>query len=207
MLEEATQAYQEVLAQDVGAVRYLLDRGIGQAEAMSHRFGVVGDEPFPGHGGKRGWLAIPYLDRHGYPLTIRFRCLQDHKCRENGHGKYATLKDDHPRPYNIGAIHRASDTIEITEGEFDAAILQKVGLHAVAIPGAHLWSPAFRRMLAGFNTIRIWADPDDAGAEMTAKITKSLRQAKALRMPVGRDVSDVYKLGGADALYKIAGIK
>jgi DNA primase len=197
MLEEATSAYQEALTP--GVARYLLDRGIGREEAVTHRLGVVGDMPFPGHERFRGMLAIPYLDRNGAPLTVRFRCLEEHDHRAAFHGKYNTIKDDPPRMYGVADVHQAGDTIEVTEGELDRIILRKIGLHAVAIPGASLWQGRHRRMLAGFNRVRVWGDPDDAGAEFTARICRSLRSAKGVRLRDG-DVSETYMQGGAQAL-------
>lgn len=205
MLEEAVEAYETELLLDDGAAQYLSDRGLSPATVTRQRFGVVGDEPHPGHEKFKGMVAIPYLDRHGYPLTIRFRCIENHNHRDLFHGKYASVKHDDPRLYNIRAIHEADSeaVLDITEGEFDAAILQQIGLHAIALPGANLWRGSFRRMVWGFNQIRVWADPDEAGAEMTQRLTKSLRQAKPVRLK-GGDVTDIYLNGGADALLKIA---
>ncbi|MCZ4086231.1 MULTISPECIES: toprim domain-containing protein [Streptomyces] len=159
----------------------------------------MGDHPFPGHEKYRGMLSIPYLDRNDAPLTIRFRCLQDHDHRTFGHGKYNTIKDDPPRMYGVGSVHKADSVIEVTEGELDRIILEKLGLHAVAIPGASIWQGRHRRMLAGFNRVRIWGDPDDAGAEFTARICRALRSAKGMRLRAG-DVTETYVQEGAEAL-------
>ncbi|MEU8133213.1 toprim domain-containing protein [Streptodolium elevatio] len=195
-MEEAVTTYQAHVTADVA--RYLLDRGIGRAEAATFRLGVVAD-PAPGHERFRGMLAIPYLDRDSRPLTVRFRCLQEHAHRDHFHGKYNSIKEDPPRMFNVGAIHRAGDEIHVTEGELDAVILTKLGLPAVAIPGAKMWFGRHRRMLAGFSRTWVWADPDDAGAELVNKITRSLRSAKAVRLKA--DVTDTYMAGGADALF------
>ncbi|MGW6745440.1 hypothetical protein ACWGDX_32660 [Streptomyces sp. NPDC055025] len=145
-------------------------------------------------------LSIPYLDRTGQPLTIRFRCLEDHDHRALGHGKYNTVKDDAPRMYGVDSIHAAGDEIHVTEGELDRIILRKVGFHAVAIPGAALWLGRHRRMLAGFSKVWVWGDPDDAGAELTNKVCRALRSAKGIRLRDG-DVTETYTRGGAEALY------
>lgn len=198
VLEEATATYQGAVTH---AATYLKARGIGKAQADTFRLGVVAD-PAPGHERYRGKLAIPYLDKKGRPLTIRFRCLEQHDCREQGHGKYLSMPDDTPRMFNIGAIHAAGDEIHVTEGELDTIILTKLGLSSVAIPGAHLWQGRHRRMLAGFNRIYVWGDPDDAGADFTNKITKALMRARGVRLRDG-DVTDTYLAGGADALLSL----
>ena len=164
--------------------------------ARSHRLGVVLD-PFPGHGKFHGFLAIPYLDQHGKPLTIRFRCIQEHDHRQAGHGKYMSTSHDPARVFNIRAIHDADEEIHITEGEIDALTLNAVGLPAIGIPGATGWRPHHRRMLAGFSRVWVWGDPDDAGAQFTQKVTASMKQAKGVRLP-GTDVNDTYKASGFD---------
>jgi len=198
-LEEATRSYQGAVTAPVA--KYLHARGIGREEARTSRLGVVAD-PFPGHNMYRGMLAIPYLDRNGNPLTIRFRCLTE-GCTHDFHGKYNTVKGDYPRMYGIGSIFEAQDEIHVTEGELDSIILCKLGLPAVAVPGAEMWFGRHRRMLAGFNRVWVWADPDDAGAELANKITRQLRSAKGVRLKA--DVTDTYIAGGADAIFAALG--
>lgn len=194
-------SYETALGEDLHAVGYLLDRGLDQVTAVTHRLGVVSD-PLPGHERYRGWLAIPYLDRHGKPLTIRFRCLQNHHCRDFGHGKYQSMPGDPSRMYNVRAVHAAKDTIHITEGEMDALVLNQLGLPAVAIPGASGFQGHHRRMLAGFNRVWCWADPDDAGADFANKVTRMLRSAKAVRLR-GGDVTEMFLAGGPEAIYSL----
>jgi len=201
MLEEAVASYEGALGEDLHAVQYVLDRGIDQQTAVTFRLGVVAD-PLPGHERFRGWLAIPYLDRHGKPLTVRFRCLENHNHRDQYHGKYMSITDDPARVFNVGAIHRATDTIHVTEGELDALVLNQLDLPAVAIPGASGFQGHHRRMLAGFNRVWCWGDPDDAGADFVNKVTRMLRSAKAVRLRDG-DVTENYLAGGADAIYSL----
>lgn len=196
-LEEATATYQAALTAE--AARWLAARGIDQAGASTFRLGVVGTDAFPGHERHRGKLVIPYLDRTGAPLSMRFRCIQAHDHREFGHGKYMSLPDEPVRVFNIRSIHEAKDEIHVCEGEFDSVILTLNGMPAIAIPGAQAWRGHHRRMLAGFSRIWVWGDPDDAGAEFTQKVCRSLKQAKGVRLRDG-DVNDTYLAGGAYAL-------
>lgn len=182
--------------------QYLHARGIGRAEAVTHRLGVVAD-PAPGHERMRGFLAIPYLAHDGHPLTIRFRCLQQHDHREHFHGKYMSVPDDPARIYNVGAVHAFGDQLHIAEGELDAIVLNKVGLPAVAVPGAQNWAPYYRRMFAGFSRIYVWGDPDEAGADLVNKATRALRAARAVPIK-GGDVTDIYTTQGAEALHELA---
>lgn len=200
MLEEAVESY-ELAATD--ASLYLEGRGLADETVGMFRLGVVRD-PFPGHEKFRGMVAIPYLDRDGKPLSIRFRCIEDHDHRESYHGKYMSIAEEPSRVFNIGGIHQAGSEIHVTEGEFDAMILNQIGLPAVAIPGAHGFQGHHRRMLAGFNRTWVWGDPDEAGSEFTNKIVRMLRSAKGVRLK-GGDVSDVYLFDGPERLYELIG--
>ena len=194
-LEEATARYQEAVT--VEAVRYLTARGIGRPIALSARLGVVAD-PVVGHENFRGRLAIPYVVA-GRPVSMRFRCMAAHDCKTTGCPKYLQAADDPTRMYNVGAITRATNEIEVTEGEFDALILEQLGYPAVAIPGVNNWHRHHRRMLAGFSRIRVWADPDSAGAELVHKVSRALRQARRVTLKEG-DVTETYMAHGADAI-------
>lgn len=195
-LEEAVSRYQAAVTFE--AIEYLSDRGLDAQTVGIARLGVV-EDPLPEHVRYAGFLAIPYLDKEGRPLTIRFRCLQEHNHREHGHGKYMSLPDDPPRMYGIGNIFRADEEIHVTEGEMDCLVLNQIGLPAVAIPGAALWQARHRIMLAGFNWIWVWGDPDEAGAEFSRKITRAMARARAVRLTEG-DVSETFVAGGMQAI-------
>jgi DNA primase len=197
-LEETVAKYQAAVSSDVLAVQYLTGRGLDRETATGFRLGVVAD-PDPGHSRFRGMLCIPYLDRHGQPLTMRFRCIEDHDHRAHFHGKYNSLTGDPTRVFNVGAIFRAKDEIHVTEGEFDSMVLTMLGFPAVAIPGAKAWRPHHRDMLSGFSRIYVWGDPDDAGAEFAIKVASQMRTAIKVKLRDG-DVTDTYLSGGRDAL-------
>lgn len=196
---EAATSYHEALT--VPAVQYLARRGIDREAAVTFRLGVVAD-PFPGHERFRGFLAIPYIGHDGRILSIRFRCMEEHDHREHFHGKYMSLPDEPARMFNVRAVHQAGEEIHVAEGELDAVILNRVGLPAVAIPGASGWLPHYRPVLAGFNRVFVWGDPDDAGADFTNRVCRALSSAKGVRLRNG-DVTDNYLRGGAEALHSL----
>lgn len=165
---------------------------------LGARLGLVAD-PAPGHEQHQGKLAIPYLDKKGRPLTVRFRCVQDHDCRAHGHGKYATLPGDQARIYNVRAWHEAKNTLHITEGELDALTLEQCGFHAVALPGSKAWHSHWRDVL-DFNTVKVWGDGDAAGQEMVTKIRQVVMGAQAVAVPRGEDVNSVYVKHGREAI-------
>lgn len=200
-LERAVTSYQGEFDDETEA--YLDGRGVGTAERFKYRLGIVGGEGTrPEHQRYRGMLAIPYLDRTGSPLSVRFRCLQNHDHREKGHGRYNSLAGEVGRLYNIKAIFDAVDTIHITEGEVEAIILEKLGYHAVGIPGAQAWKSHHRRMVAGFSKIYVWGDPDEAGADFSKKVIKNMRQARIITPTLG-DVNETYLKGGPEAVHDL----
>lgn len=200
-LEEAVQSYERALGEDRNAVQQVWARGITTESALTARLGVVATNEF-GHW--QGRLAIPYLDRHDKPLTIRFRCLQNHRCKDAGCPKYLPITGHPSRVYNVGAIHRAEDEIHVTEGELDTVILTQLGLHSVAIPGASGFQGHHRRMLAGFNRVWVWGDPDSAGNAFTQKVCNMLHSARGVRLRDG-DVTETYLKGGPSAIYDLIG--
>jgi DNA primase len=192
-LEEAVCKYEAGMT--VEAARYLLDRGLTQETVRTRRLGVVVD-PMPGHEAARGYIAIPFTLK-GQIVAIRFRNLG-----QEG-PKYLQPSGSRIGVYNVDAIHQAAHVLHITEGEFDAMILNQVGLPAIGFPGASTWRGHHGRMLAGFNRLWVWGDPDGAGAEFVQKVTNRLpRSAKGVKLSIG-DVTETYLAGGAKFLYSL----
>jgi DNA primase len=192
-LEEAVTSYQWAVTPEAAA--YIEGRGIRPETARTFRVGVVAD-PIPAHEPMRGGIAIPYLLR-GKPLTVRSRNI-------SGHGpKYMQPSGEALRVFNVDAIHDAHDEIHVAEGEFDAMILNQCGLPAIAFPGANTFRGHHGRMLAGFNKVFVWGDPDAAGAEFTTKILNRLpRSGRSVNLRHG-DVTDTYLDGGEAAIHEL----
>lgn len=199
ILDEALTQYQRALNRDATAIGYLRSRGFDREDVTNFRLGIVSD-PLPGHHRFEGMLVIPYLWRDDRPLTMRFRCIQDHQ--HVGHGKYNSITGDPGRIFNVRALHDAESVIHLCEGELDAIILNKVGLQAVGMPGATTWRPRHRRALAGFSRIHVWGDPDDAGSAFVMKVTNALKQAHAVPIK-GGDVNEVFLKEGAAGLLRL----
>lgn len=202
-LEEAVARYTSQLTLE--AAQYLVGprRGLTQDVARIARLGVVSD-PLPGHEKYQGMIAIPYLDKDGLPLAIRFHCFQDHDHRTFGHGKYNTMAGTPSRMYHISSVFEAGEEIHVTEGEFDCLVLNMIGMPAVAIPGANNFKRRHRSMLAGFTRIWVWGDPDKAGYEFATKLTQQMMRAKKVRLDqnIG-DITDTYAALGAKGLFDL----
>jgi len=194
-LEEATSRYEADMT--VEGARYLLARGLTRETVRTNRLGVVAD-PMPGHENHRGKIVIPSM-LAGQPLRLRFHCFNSHE--HVGHGKYMQMLGESLMVYGVDAIHSAGHTLHVAEGEFDAMILTQSGLPAIGFPGASSFRGHHGRMLAGFNRIWVWGDPDAAGAEFVQKVTNRLpRSGRGVRLRTG-DVTDTFLAGGVEALH------
>lgn len=201
-LERATTQYQEDVAE---IADYLLARGIDGATAQRFRLGYVA-RPIIGHEQYAGRLAIPYITPAGV-VDIRFRCVEDHHCKDHGHGKYLSQPGHKTRLYNTPAILSAGDTIAITEGELDAIILNKIGIHAVGVPGAQAWqNDYYPRIFADFGDVLIFGDSDEAGRNFSRGVARDLTDATIIELPAGMDVNDIYLVEGADGVLHRAGL-
>lgn len=200
-MEIATATYELFVAE---AVDYLAARGLGLALADTCRLGVV-REPMVGHEAFEGRLSIPYITKAGI-VNIKFRCMGDHECKEQGHGKYLGLS--HPsRIYNTLAFFEDTPVLAITEGEFDAMVLSyQVGIPAVSIPGAQAWKKFYRRCFTDYEKILVFADGDDPGRDFAKQISSLVDGITIVQMPQDTDVNSVYVAEGADGLRKRAGL-
>lgn len=193
----AVSQYQADLAADTAGQAYLTLRGIDQATAQRFRLGVA-TSPLAGHEAYRGRLAIPYLTPFG-PVAIRFRCIQQHDCKEAGHPKYLSQEGIQNHLFNVAALKADSSVLCVTEGEIDAITLDMCGIPAVGVSGANAWEEHFKLCLEDFDTVYALGDGDAAGAKFSSFLAREVG-ARSIKLPEGSDVNDVYRSGGAQAL-------
>lgn len=198
--ESAVSTYQQDLAGDTSAQTYLMGRGFGPEAAATFRLGVV-RRPLVGHESFAGRLAIPYLTPVGV-VNIRFRCLQAHVCKDAGCPKYLSMDGMESNLYNVLDLKKPSPFICVTEGELDAATLSMAGLPAVGVPGVENWREHFGRCLEDADVIYSFADGDKAGRRFAKFLAKEVK-SRAVRLPDGKDVNQIYCEGGADALRRL----
>lgn len=193
-LEKTAHRYHESLTPEI--LSYLDGRGISPDVAASYLLGLVSD-PDPMHEPFRDRLSIPFITPTGI-VYMRFRCLEDHDCREEGHGKYEGAKGSNTHLYNVAALHTADTVIGISEGELDGLAATEAGLPTVGVPGAQNWKPFYYRLFDDFERVVILGDGDKAGREFTAKLSQNIAGGEAKLMPEGQDVNSFIVEHGAE---------
>jgi DNA primase len=204
LLEKATARYAAAVSE---VLPYLERRGIDPQVAADARLGVVLD-PEPGHEDYYGRLSIPYITRSGV-VSLKFRCTEDHDCKENGHPKYLCLSGGEGKPhlYNVNSFFARSQIVGITEGEFDALVLSHyAGLPTVGCPGVSTWQSHFPRCFQGYGLVIVATDGDKAGREFGRMIQKQVPNTRVISMPDDEDVSSFYIKYGAEALRQRLGL-
>lgn len=182
---------------------YLESRGLLEV-ATDLEFGAVPDSPPARLARYAGRLVIPSIGPHGNVYDVAFRCVRGHDCKEAECPKYLFLDELDKRLYNLRAIARAGDTLDVVEGQLDAATLEACGLHAVGVAGGHGWKRHHHRLLTGFPRIRVWGDGDVAGKDFAKNVAHDLSASDVMMVPWGEDVNSVYVKQGRDAILKIA---
>ncbi len=151
-----------------------------------------------------GMIIIPYFDQ-GHCVQLRGR---DRTATKN---KYKTPTGQTPLLYNTDTLLHADEVI-VTEGEFDAMILEEHGIAAVGTPGTRTFKPEFGRFFEEIPRVYICFDVDrpdrkghlagKEGAERTATIIGA--KARIVELPLlGKDdeidVSDYFNRHGKSA--------
>lgn len=181
---------------------YLAARGItNPAFVERHRLGFVPSPAPQGLDAYRGRLAIPYIGPRGNVYNMRFRCIQEHDCREVGCPKYLSMDGLPGRLYNVRALTTETDKIVITEGEIDALSVEYAGLPAVGVPGVESWQPHHRRLFDGFAVVYVVGDNDKAGSGFRRKVLNDVRQAEGVTLDLAyKDLNEMLVNEGPDAL-------
>jgi hypothetical protein len=178
---------EELWAGEPGPIEWLRARGLNNEYIEKYLFGYVSE----GHFG--GSISIPILDGLGVYRTSRFRRLE-------GTPKYDHPKGERAHLFNISSVRHPK--VYLTEGEFDATILEQTGRAAVGVPGVNSFREEWRWLFVG-NDVRIIFDSEEPDTEafkaVRSAVGRIVRQLEPLTsrlevidLPVGEDVSSLY---------------
>lgn len=135
-------------------------------------------------------ITIPYFS-YGNTVTIRGKTIG---------GKYLSLPSPYgtARLYGVDAI-RGEQTVLVSAGELDCAVLQQMGYAAIGVPGENIWKPEWTEELSGAKRVFILFDNDNAGKAGAEKLATKLGPiSRVVEMPEARpgqkkiDVSEWY---------------
>ena len=90
-------------------------------------------------------------------------------------GGFRWRSGDHPHLYGLPYLSAAREGGEIVvcEGESDWQTLRFHGIHALALPGASTWKPAWDDYLEGFQVVTVVIEPDRGGEAMRNWVASS----------------------------------
>lgn len=196
-LQAAAEKFHASLSEAASA--YLDGRGFTEEMVVARLLGQVSADSEPLYEPFVGRLSIPYITPSGV-VSIRFRCIEDHDCKETGHPKYLQMKGDADHLYNVLALHERHPAIGITEGEFDAAIVDEHVLPCVGVPGATKWKPYWSRLFEDFEKVFLIGDGDSAGRKFVDKLTELVPNAQPVVMPKDLDANEYFLKYGAEDL-------
>jgi len=203
-LYRMTLEWEEQLFTDPGqrGLQFLLDRGLSEEYVRKYRFGWVDTGYF------RNSISIPILDGQLNFKTVRFRRLE-------GTPKYDQIKHERAHLFNVSSVRH--HIVHITEGEFDATILEQIGRPAVGVPGINNFVEHWRWLFVG-NDVRLVFDADEPGSEAWKQVRRAVGQIgrwlepvvdyfQVVELPEGSgDITDIYLRGGREALEGILSV-
>jgi DNA primase len=144
-------------------------------------------------------LVIPYKYKNEI-VYLRARCIGE----ANGFSKYLGLKNDElnlntpKRFYNADILSKLfpGEHLYITEGEFDAIMMEDLGYNAVGIPGVgNIPAEVWLKRLFPFKVILL-PDGDEAGNQLKDKLqsffNKYYKSIYTKQLPA-KDVSELVK--------------
>lgn len=179
------------LAQSVEAQRWLkAERGIDYPTARFLHLGFVQD--IGSLAGRmpelrdKGWIALPRI-KNGKVVQIKYRSIAKKAFSQQPDMENSAL-------FNLQTINPLG-TVYVTEGEFDAAVLEQAGLHAVSIPSANAEiTPEMKDQIAEADCIILAGDCDNGvGEAAMEKLWLSMERTFRLRWPKGcKDANETF---------------
>jgi hypothetical protein len=155
----------------------LKERGITLETALKLNFGYVKSLKVEADCADNGWIAMPYIDGDKV-ILLKYRSMAIKDYRRCP-GMATTI-------FNLPTID-AFDSLYITEGEFDCAILEQAGFHAVSLPmGTNAkYKPVItaemKDRIMEANEIILAGDMDTTGTGTMNKLWAELNNCKRVK--------------------------
>lgn len=126
----------------------------------------------------RGMITIPYFVA-GSCVSIRGRAWP----QEPGSPKYKTLAGHSARLFNSSILWEPNHEVVLCEGEFDAMVMNQLGIPAVAAPGAQSWKENWNSYFDEVRRVWVLFDNDEAGGKGAEKVLVNLgAKARVVRL-------------------------
>lgn len=159
------------------AVNYFKGRGITKDSVIKYQLGYSENQDM---------VTIPVHAPDGMCVGFVGRSVE---------GKSFKNTPGLPKAKTMFNLHRAKrfDKVFVVESSFDAIRLEQVGVHSVATLGASVSSKQRELLKQYFNSVIILGDNDDAGKEMSNKLSAILGNI-AVKATLPENVKDVSDL-------------
>lgn len=187
------------------ALPYLEGRGITERTAVRHRLGVVCSDAPDAYLKYDTRLVIPYMDKKGV-CAFKFRCLAHaEKCPKEC-DRYLNPGGQDVTIYGATDLDDdVSETLHVTEGEFDRiALSQCTDEPVIGLPGADAWKDHWVCHFSGFSRVVFWRHGDAAGEKWARRMRDKCRVAEIVDLPPKEDVNSIMLLWGPEKLMALA---
>jgi DNA primase len=172
-----------------GPAQYLVDRGLTPEYIEKYLFGYVPSGYYADS------ISIPVLDGLAQYKTTRFRRLDP-----GSRPKYEGYKGERAHLFNISSVRHK--VVHVTEGEFDATLLEQLGRHSVGVPGINNFEEDWKWLFLD-NDVRVVFDSEVPQSEAHKGVQKALAHLKQwvepiadrisfIQLPTGHDVTSLY---------------
>ena len=172
---ESWSKMETALSNSKDAVHFLASRGITLATAQQLRLGFAQNiGSLAGQDGAdiadKGWIAFPSIEGDKV-VSCKYRSTIRKKP-----GGFARQPGMATAMWNTETVD-VFEPVYLTEGEFDACVLEQAGFRAVSVPSAGTkLTPAMKDMLMKASFVVLAGDSDTTGAEYMRKLWRELSE-------------------------------
>lgn len=167
----------------------------------------------------RGRLMIPIHDDRGRVIAFGARALKDPQTGEEQMPKYLNSPETsiYHKGNHLYGLHlakefiRKEDRVIVVEGYFDVITAHQAGIKNIVANQGTALTPRQAKLLAKFSDskkIYLCFDADKAGEDATQRGIETITQVasgsgaevRIIRIPSGKDIDEMIKYGGVDAM-------